>query len=125
VVSIDPSGTGTSAGPVAPGRPTQPTTPLHTAPPGAWPGQTVAPGTAPGQPTPYRPQVPYAPAAWDQGPSAGTSGTVPTTAVGQGGAPVAELTDPSRLYPGPRRPGGWGTPPVEDTVHRTAGPDQA
>ncbi|MBE9941094.1 serine/threonine-protein kinase, partial [Cellulosimicrobium cellulans] len=46
VVSIDPSGTGTSAGPVAPGRPTQPTTPLHTAPPGAWPGQTVAPGTA-------------------------------------------------------------------------------
>ena len=114
VVSIDPSGAGAAAGTSAPPRPTQPTTPLHPATP--WPGPAPAPGAGPAH-------APYPPAAWSQGAPAGTSGTVPTTAVGQAGlAPVAELTDPSRLYPGARQPGAWGAPPVEDTVHRTAGP---
>ncbi len=128
VVSIDPSGPGgTSSGPVAPSRPTQPTTPLRPGQPGApWPGQSVAPGPAAPQqqPGPRAPQQPYAPAAWSQGAPAHTAGTAPTSAVGTGGhAPVAELTDPSRMYPGARRPGAWGQPPVEDTVHRPAGPE--
>src|SRR5690606_40787446 len=78
VVSIDPSGAGAAAGTSAPPRPTQPTTPLHPAQPATpWPGPAPAP---------------YPPAAWSQGAPAGTSGTVPTTAVGQAGlAPVAEL----------------------------------
>lgn len=129
VVSIDPSGPdGTSSGPVAPSRPTQPTTPLRPGQQGTpWPGQTVAPGppAPPQQPGPHTSQQPYAPAAWHQGAPAHTSGTTPTSAVGPGAhAPVAELTDPSRMYPGARRPGVWGQPPVEDTVHRPTGPDE-
>jgi serine/threonine protein kinase len=132
IVSIDP------AGPAQP-RVTQPTSTVQpvqrvTAP---WvPQQTGYP--QPGQqggyatPTPYAPgpaQQGAQPAAWT-GTAPGTGGTVPTTAVGPAGhAPgsshVAELTDP-RAYPGgAARPTHWGTPPVEDTVHRTAGPAQA
>jgi len=123
VVSIDPDGRGGAV--PGPPRPTQPTTPLRPGQPAApWQGQTVQPGaTAAQAPAAPGPRSPYAPAAWTGATSTGTSGTVPTTAVGQAGhAPVAELTDPSRMYPGASRPGAWGTPPVEDTVHRTAGP---
>lgn len=63
-------------------------------------------------------------AAWAGPAATGTSGTRPTAAVGQEPhAPVAELTDPSRMYPGASgRPAPWGSAPVEDTVHRTAAP---
>lgn len=128
VVSIDPTGPGGTSSTPGPHRPTQPTTPLRPAQAaGPWPGQTVQPGPAAARtPAAHGAQSRYAPAAWTAATPTATSGTVPTTAVGQGGnAPVAELTDPSRMYPGAARSAAWGTPPVEDTVHRTVGPAQA
>ncbi|MFC8922222.1 serine/threonine-protein kinase [Cellulosimicrobium sp. NPDC057127] len=115
VVSIDPSGPAASS-PSA-WQPSGATSSGSTGAHGPVSGPGPAGPTGPGP-------VPLAGAAWTGTAATGTSGTRPTAAVGQGGhTPVAELTDPSRLYPGSSaRQAAWGSAPVEDTVHRTAAP---
>ncbi|MBD5785582.1 serine/threonine protein kinase [Cellulosimicrobium terreum] len=114
VVSIDPAGpSGGTSGPV----------PAATYSTAAWTGTATA---ATGAPTQYGVGSPNQYGATAPQATAVPSRTAPTSAVrptqGRSG-PATDTTGPSRLYPTPpgQRP-GWGTPPVEDTVHRPDAP---